>query len=87
MDLNKYTQKSQEAILNAQGLAQEYNHQSIEPAHLLLALLRQEDGVVPALVTKVAGSVLALREEVQQDLDKRPKVYGADAQSRAFAPG
>ncbi len=77
MDLNKYTQKSQEAILGAQHLAQEYSHQSIEPAHLLLALLRQEDGVVPALVTKVAGSPLALREDVSQELEKHPKVYGA----------
>jgi len=68
MNLDKYTQKSQEALLSAQNLAQELNHQSIEPAHLLLALLRQEDGVVPALVTKVAGSVLALRDEVQRDL-------------------
>jgi ATP-dependent Clp protease ATP-binding subunit ClpB len=80
MNLEKYTQKSQEAILNAQHLAQSYNHQSIEPAHLLLALLSQEEGVVPALVTKVAGSMLALREEVRQDLDKRPKVYGSNAQ-------
>jgi ATP-dependent Clp protease ATP-binding subunit ClpB len=77
MDLNKYTQKSQEAILGAQQIAQEYNHQSIEPAHLLLALLRQEDGVVPAIVTRVAGSVLALREELTQELERRPHVYGA----------
>ncbi|HWQ83862.1 MAG TPA: Clp protease N-terminal domain-containing protein, partial [Anaerolineales bacterium] len=61
MNLEKYTQKSQEAILAAQRMAQDYNHPSIEPAHLLLALLRQEDGVVPAVVTRVAGSVLALR--------------------------
>jgi ATP-dependent Clp protease ATP-binding subunit ClpB len=80
MDLNKYTQKSQEAILSAQRLAQEYNHQAIEPAHLLLALLRQEEGVVPALVTKVAGSALALREEVANELEKRPKVYGGNAE-------
>jgi ATP-dependent Clp protease ATP-binding subunit ClpB len=80
MDLNKYTQKSQDAILAAQRLAQEYFHQSIEPAHLLLALLRQEDGVVPALVTKVAGSPMALREDVAQELEKHPKVYGAASQ-------
>jgi ATP-dependent Clp protease ATP-binding subunit ClpB len=80
MNLEKYTQKSQEALLSAQNLAQELNHPSIEPAHLLLALLRQEEGVVPALVTKVAGSVLALREEVQRDLDGRPQVYGSNAQ-------
>ena len=61
MNLEKYTQKSQEALLSAQNLAQSYNHQAVEPAHLLLALLNQEDGVVPALVTKIAGSALALR--------------------------
>ncbi len=80
MNLEKFTQKSQEALLAAQQLAQNYNHQSIEPAHLLLALLRQEDGVVPALVTKVAGSALALREEVHKELDNRPKVYGGTTQ-------
>ncbi len=76
MDLNKYTQKSQEALLAAQNLAHELRHQSIEPAHILLALLRQEEGVVPAIVTKVAGSVLALRDELSRELEKRPKVYG-----------
>ena len=77
MNLEKYTQKSQEAILNAIQLAEDFNHQGIEPAHLLLALLSQEDGVVPALVTRVSGSVAGLREEVANDLQERPKVYGS----------
>jgi ATP-dependent Clp protease ATP-binding subunit ClpB len=76
MDLNKYTQKSQEAILSSQDIAQEYDHQSIEPAHLLLALIRQEEGIVPAIVTKISGSVLALGDEITQELEKHPKVYG-----------
>jgi ATP-dependent Clp protease ATP-binding subunit ClpB len=80
MNLDKYTQKSQEALLGAQRLAEELNHQTIEPAHLLLALLRQEDGVVPAIVTKVAGSALALQEELQTELENRPKVYGGSTQ-------
>ncbi len=80
MNLEKYTQKSQEAILKAQQLAEEYNHQSIEPLHLLLALLRQDEGVVPAIVTKIAGSVAALREEVQTEIENRPKVYGGNVQ-------
>lgn len=80
MNLDRYTQKAQEAILQAQRLAQEFNHQTIEPAHLLLALLQQEEGIVPAVVTKIAGSVAALREDVYQDLEKRPKVYGGDTQ-------
>ncbi len=76
MNLDNYTQKSQEALLAAQRLAQDYNHQTIEPAHLLLALLKQEGGVVAAIVTKVAGSPLALRQEIEHDLDRRPKVSG-----------
>ncbi|NMC80066.1 MAG: type VI secretion system ATPase TssH, partial [Chloroflexi bacterium] len=80
MNLEKYTQKAQEAVFQAQSLAQEFNHQAIEPAHLLLALLQQEEGIVPAIVTKMAGSVAALREDVYQDLANRPKVYGSDTQ-------
>jgi ATP-dependent Clp protease ATP-binding subunit ClpB len=86
MKLDKYTQKSQEAILSAQRLAGEFNHQTIEPAHLLLALLRQDDGVVPAIVTKVSGSVLALREEVYQELEGRPKVYGGSSEVGLAGP-
>ncbi|MBN1536148.1 MAG: ATP-dependent chaperone ClpB [Anaerolineales bacterium] len=80
MNLEKYTQKSQEALIAAQHLAQEYNHQTIEPIHLLLALLRQEDGVAPAIVTKVAGSEKAIREEITQELEKRSKVYGGSGE-------
>ncbi len=76
MNLDKYTQKSQQSLLAAQQLAQDLNHQTIEPAHLLLALLRDEEGVVPAIVTKIAGSAEALRGDVQADLDRRSKVYG-----------
>ena len=80
MNLDRYTQKSQEAILGAQRIAQDYNHQSIEPAHLLLALLRQEDGVVPAIVTRVAGGVQALRDDLAQELERRPHVYGGSGE-------
>jgi ATP-dependent Clp protease ATP-binding subunit ClpB len=87
MDLNTYTQKAQQAIIQAQSLAADLNHQTIEPAHLLLALLKQDQGVVPAIVTKVAGSPLALREELQADLQNRPKVYGADTGQPGISRG
>jgi len=77
MNLNKYTQKSLEALMAGKRLSEEFNHQTIEPSHLLLALLRQEDGVVPAIVMKIAGGVRALRQDVQQELENHPKVYGA----------
>ena len=79
MDLERYTQKAQEAILQSQQLARECNHQAIQPAHLRLALLQQDQGVVPALVTKIAGSPLALRSEVRRDLENRPRVYGSSS--------
>jgi ATP-dependent Clp protease ATP-binding subunit ClpB len=77
MNLDRYTQKSQEAIIAAQRLAQEYNHQAIEPAHLLLALLNQEEGIVPAITSRVAGSTGGIRNAVSQDLENRSRVYGA----------
>jgi ATP-dependent Clp protease ATP-binding subunit ClpB len=78
MNLEKYTQKSQEAILAAQRLAQDYQHQVIEPIHLLLALIQQEDGIVRAIITKVSGGTEAIQEEVSNELAKRPKVQGAN---------
>jgi ATP-dependent Clp protease ATP-binding subunit ClpB len=80
MNLDKYTQKSQEAILSAQRLAEGLNQQAIEPAHLLIALLKQEQGVVSTVITKVAGSTIALRDELKTELDERPKVYGGNVQ-------
>ena len=60
MNLDKFTQKAQEALFQAQQLARDLNHQAIEPAHLLLALLQQADGVVPAVVTRISGGVFAV---------------------------
>ena len=76
MDLNNFTQKAQQALIQSQQLASDLNHQTIEPAHLLMALLDQDQGVVPAIVTKVAGSPAALHEEINNELEKKPKVYG-----------
>jgi ATP-dependent Clp protease ATP-binding subunit ClpB len=86
MDLNKYTQKSQEAVLAAQALAQELNHQTIEPAHLLAGLLREREGVVPALVARVAGSISGLQDDVAAELDRRPKIQGAGGEAALSRP-
>ena len=79
MDLNKFTQKAQQAVLNAQQLAREFSHQTIEPGHLLLALLNQTESTVPAVVTQIAGSAEILKEEVRKELSGRPKVYGGSS--------
>jgi ATP-dependent Clp protease ATP-binding subunit ClpB len=80
MNLERYTQKAQEAILQSQQITMDFNHQAIEPAHLLLALLSQDDGVVPALVTHISGSAQALIQELNTDLQNRSKVYGGNTQ-------
>lgn len=80
MNLDKYTSKSQQAILRAQRLAEDHDHQEIEPAHLLYALLEETEGVVAAVITKIAGSTQKLRQEVWDDLSKRSKVHGANIQ-------
>ncbi|HPC06159.1 MAG TPA: Clp protease N-terminal domain-containing protein, partial [Anaerolineaceae bacterium] len=81
MNLEKFTQKSREAIYQAQQAARDHHHQTIEPIHLLLALLQQNDGVVPAIVTKITGSVLAIRDEINQELGNRPQVHGSNVET------
>ena len=80
MNLEKYTQKSQDALFSAQNMAEHLSHQTIDPPHLLLALIQQTDGVVPAIVTQVAGSVDALIEELKRELDQRPKISASNTQ-------
>src|SRR5258708_3041793 len=79
MNLDKFTQKAQEAVLEAQRLAGEYNHTQIEPEHLLLALLRQPDGVAPQVVARL-GDLNTLAGQVEAALAARPKVHGSNSQ-------
>ncbi len=79
MNLDKFTEKAQTAILDSQAIAAEYGHTQIEPEHLLLALLRQTDGVVPQVIAR-KGRLHALVDEVEAQLAARPKVYGSNAQ-------
>ncbi len=76
MNLNKFTEKAQEAVLSAQRLAEEYSHSEIRPSHLLLALLQQEGGVVPQIVRNLGASPDTLAQLVQTELQNEAKVYG-----------
>jgi len=80
MDLNKFTQKAQESIVGAQSLAGEYSHGQIEPEHLLLALLRQTDGIVPQIIQKLEGDPGDMALSLEGELQRKPKVYGATTQ-------
>ena len=77
MRMDKLTTKFQAALADSQSLAVGRDHQFIEPAHLLLALLNQDDGTVRPLVAKAAGDVNLLRSRLGETLDKMPTVEGA----------
>jgi len=81
MDINKLTQKSQEALQSAQTKALRFGHQEVDVEHLLLALLEQPEGLVPRLLTRmdVPGSQLA--EEIERELSRRPSVSGGGAEA------
>ena len=77
MDTNKLTQKSAEAIRNAQELAIQYGNPQIEQVHLLCSLIFQEDGLVPQLLTKMGLTLESFRAAVGAEVEKLPKVSGA----------
>ncbi|MCX7872572.1 MAG: ATP-dependent chaperone ClpB [Verrucomicrobiae bacterium] len=74
MDLNKFTEKSQESIMEAQNIATRFEHQAVEPEHLLLALLEQEGGLIPSIFEKAGFSVQLAKTKIQDELNKLPRV-------------
>src|SRR5207247_8754428 len=76
---DRLTEKTQEAIQQAQALAQEAQQQEITPEHLLLALLQQPDGTVPPILQQIGVDPSRVAAELKAQLDRLPKVYGADS--------
>ncbi|KUO62760.1 MAG: ATP-dependent chaperone ClpB [Gracilibacter sp. BRH_c7a] len=79
-DTNRFTQKAQEAIINAQTMAEKNRNSQIESEHLLLALLKQNDGVVPQLLNKLNVSVTKTIDQTKKSIEKLPKIMGATTQ-------
>jgi ATP-dependent Clp protease ATP-binding subunit ClpB len=73
MDLNRLTQRSQEALSAAQDLATRAGHTEVDGEHLLLALLEQPDGLVPRLLTGTGTEVARLREDLEAALARKPR--------------
>ncbi|MEW6131127.1 MAG: ATP-dependent chaperone ClpB [Acidobacteriota bacterium] len=76
MDINRFTEKAQAAVRAAQTIATRNSNQQIEVEHLLLALLEQEGGLVPSVLTKAGVNVDALKQAVDQEVGRFPKVTG-----------
>lgn len=82
MDMNRLTQKSQEALHDAQTKALRFGHSEVDGEHLLLALLEQTDGLTPRLLSQAGADPERVRADVEAELSRRPSVTGPGA-----APG
>ena len=80
MDINRFTEKSREALTTAQGLAAQYGHQEVDAEHLAFALVNQEDGFVPRVLERVGVAPKALVTALEAVLKKRPSVRGPGAE-------
>ncbi len=81
MDISKFTIKSQEALQSAQAIAIKYSHQEVDGEHLFLALLEQENGLVPRIIEKIGAPVAQIKERIIQELEKKPRVTGAGTEA------
>ena len=86
MDLNKLTMKSQAALQEAQQQAVARNHQTIEPDHLLFALLSDPEGTVFPLLHHLEVDPGQLRQRVDEALGRLPKVFGGGAVDVRISP-
>ena len=77
MDINRFTQKAQEAISSAQTKAARYSHQQVDVEHLLASLLEQEGGLATSIFNKAEINTDGLKRRVEQELERMPKVSGS----------
>ncbi|BBE48763.1 MULTISPECIES: ATP-dependent chaperone ClpB [Rhodococcus] len=79
MDTGSLTEKSREALQEAQNVATRMGHTEVDGEHLLLALVDQQEGLVPRLLEQAGANVEALRSDLERELSRRPKVSGPGA--------
>jgi ATP-dependent Clp protease ATP-binding subunit ClpB len=79
---DKFTVKAREAIQSAQSIADEHEHQIIEPEHLLQALMQQQEGIVGPILTRLGAPVATIRRELDSEIGRFPRVRGAGAQQQ-----
>src|ERR1041385_6540223 len=79
MDSERLTIKSQEALQEAQRIAQGYSHQEVDGEHLLLALIGQADSLIPDLLQKIGVPAPKLKPDLERELARRHKVQGTSS--------
>ena len=81
MRFDRFTLKAQEAVQASQEIADRHNHQSIDPEHLLVALLDQEDGIAPSILQKLGVDPGSIRQQAEAEIGRLLKQYGTATQS------
>ena len=76
MNINKFTQKSLQAVQDCEKIAMDYGNQEIEQEHLLYALLTQDDGLIPKMIEKMGLDIGVVTQCVEQAIAGRTKVQG-----------
>ncbi|TAK34519.1 MAG: ATP-dependent chaperone ClpB, partial [Chloroflexota bacterium] len=76
MNMNRFTEKAQEAIVGAQRMAEQHNNSEVDVEHLLLALLQEPEGIASAVIQRLGTDPAQLRSEVAADVERKAKVYG-----------
>ncbi len=84
MNLQKYTQKSIEAIQNTQAVAAEYQNPQIEQQHLLYTLLTQQEGLIPQLLINIGVNINGIVNTVQEEIAKLPHVSGSREATKVY---
>lgn len=81
MNYEKLTTRVQQALNESQIIAVKYNHQQIDVIHLFMALISQDDGLIPNIFSRMGVNINSLRQSTHEELDKLPKVLGEGARS------
>ncbi len=85
MRMDKLTIKSQEALQEAQNLAEQKGNQELKPEHLLLSILSDEEGVAAQIVSSLGADLAAIRKELDHEIEQYPKVSGSTAMGQIYA--
>ncbi|AWZ49236.1 ATP-dependent chaperone ClpB [Hathewaya limosa] len=86
MDIEKLTIKVQQSINDAHSIAVKYNHQQLDAIHLFMALISEDEGLIPNIFSKMGVDVKALRNLTHKELDRMPKVLGEGGNSSGVYP-
>ncbi|MBU3196155.1 ATP-dependent chaperone ClpB [Clostridium algidicarnis] len=86
MNIEKLTLRVQQSLNDSNALAVSYNHQQIDIIHLFAALVQQEDGLIPNILEKIGVNLKALRDNIDSELERLPKVLGSGAAGNPVYP-